>query len=445
MDLRIFQSFKKMLKLLSLNILRIVVKTHLSKLLIYLFLRFTYFDKRENQKNTQNVLLILNRERFKHDLESLRNDQRVKLLILPSRIQTLINSLFLNTDKSYLVDSYINSPPEVEELLSFVSKFILALDKKYNLNAILTCSFYYRQDFPYQFSYSKTNIPFYALFKEYLKDDCTYDATVKRYKERGYKFKGKSIFCANKIIRDILLEANICEENQMSIVGSPRFDLLHGKTHDVQSSEHKIVTLFSFLHSSGGLEVNDNVLEGNFFSNNKNKGFYNLFEQVHVSIAELALKYPEKTFFIKSKWGGLWHEKIISIVLESSGIDITQMDNVILDYKENAQSLIKRSSVVIAFNSTTVIEASLLKKNVVLPIFCEAKEKYFNTNVLYKEFLDSLIVASSKDDLKDKIMNYAKEEDYNRIPEKMVKKFIHLNDGKSGERIVDEILQKNRN
>ena len=101
--------------------------------------------------------------------------------------------------------------------------------------------------------------------------------------------------------------------------------------------------------------------------------------------------------------------------------------------------------VVVAFNSTTVLEASLLKKNVILPIFCEAKEKYFNTNVLYKEFLDSLIVASSKEDLKDKIMNYAKEEDYNRVPEKMVEKFIHLNDGKSGERIVDEILQKNRN
>ena len=128
-----------------------------------------------------------------------------------------------------------------------------------------------------------------------------------------------------------------------------------------------------------------------------------MFEQVHVAIAELAVENSNVTYYIKTKWGGSLHDRIISTILQNSGIDIREQHNVILDYQENAQSLIKRSSVVVAFNSTTVLEASLLKTNVILPIFCEARTKYLGTNVLFAQFLDSLTTASSKEDLKDQI------------------------------------------
>ena len=74
--------------------------------------------------------------------------------------------------------------------------------------------------------------------------------------------------------------------------------------------------------------------------------------------------------------------------------------------------------------------------------FCEAKEKYLDTNVYFKEFLGSLTTASSKEDLKNKIKVFSSEQVYNNIPEKMINKFIHSFDGKSGERIVNEISRK---
>ena len=78
----------------------------------------------------------------------------------------------------------------------------------------------------------------------------------------------------------------------------------------------------------------------------------------------------------------------------------------------------------------------------VTPIFCEAKEKYLDTNVYFKEFFGSLTTASSKEDLKNKIRVFPSEQVYNNIPEKMINKFIHSFDGKSGERIVNEISRK---
>ena len=83
---------------------------------------------------------------------------------------------------SYLFDRYINPSIEVERLVNFITNFLIALDAKYKISAILTCSFYYRQDMPYQFSCVDTGVPFYVLWKEYLKDDCTLEATIEGIK-----------------------------------------------------------------------------------------------------------------------------------------------------------------------------------------------------------------------------------------------------------------------
>jgi len=416
--------------------------TRVSKLVILVVIRLVYFYQTYGADASKKTVLILNQERFQHDLKAIALDSRVRLLILPSRVQTALNSIFLDKNQRYKVNSYVENKVEVERLVTFTSSLIDALHKKYNLCGILTCSFYYQQDMPYQFAGLQSKVPFYVLFKEYMKDDCMVDLTIEKYRQQKFKFYGETIFSANFNIKKILLNSDICKESQISVIGSPRFDALFVSDKVPTNSNQKCVTLFSFLHSSGGIILNGDPIEGNFFTDDKNDGFYNLFEQVHVAISELAVKSPDIIYFIKTKWGGPWHEKIISTVFESSGIDIRKQNNIILDYEEDAQSLIKRSSVVVAFNSTTVIEAGLLNTRCVVPIFGEAKTKYFDTNVLYTRYLESLTTASSKKDLKEKIEVLTTDHGYYQVPEQMVKKFITAHDGKSAERLIDEILRK---
>jgi hydroxymethylpyrimidine/phosphomethylpyrimidine kinase len=106
----------------------------------------------------------------------------------------------------------------------------------------------------------------------------------------------------------------------------------------------------------------------------------------------------------------------------------------------NAQTLIKKSSLVIAFNSTTILEAGLLGRNVIIPVYAEAVDKYFNSNVYFKKYLDSMIVASSGKDLKDKVLKYAFKQQHFPLPDKMVQDFIGFYDGQSSKRILDEII-----
>ena len=302
----------------------------------------------------------------------------------------------------------------------------------------MSCSFYYRQDFPYEFSSEITKIPFYTNFKEYMKDESQIDLTVRAYKENGYKFVGKKIFLANLTMKEILIKAGVCNEHQISIIGSPRFDLIIDKNRKNTSSQ-KLITLFSFYHASGGVKLKG---DNNFFSNDKNDGYYDLFDQVHNAIAQLAVAHQNLQFVIKTKWDGLWHDKIASSIKNISNLDVNKISNLSIIHEENVHKLILNSDVIIAFNSTTVIESKLLNKNVIIPIFSEAKDKYYKKNLLYKKYLNSLTTASSKKDLMEKIIKYKDINETQPISKSLLIDFIGFNDCFSSNRLVKIVLDE---
>jgi hypothetical protein len=426
--------FKKLILKLSF-ILRKRPFTDLIILICFFCLR-SY--RKYDEDITKNVL-VLNHERFRQDLNVLAMTEKIKFLILPSRLQTFINTLFLGQEMRYEVESYVNLNSKTEPLILFIEKLLKSINNKFEICAILTCSFYYRQDFPYQFSCINIQIPFYVLFKEYMKDTAQIKSSINNYQANGYKFYGEKIFTANKNIEELLIKSNVCKQNKLKLVGSPRFDAIITQKSQTHNEPKPIVTLFSFYHGSGLVKING---RSNFFSDDKSTGFVELFDEVHSAIAQLALLESDYHFNIKTKWAGEWHEKIISSIMSSMGIDIRKIPNIsLLDESEDAQNLIGDSSVIVAFNSTTVIEASLMKKTVVIPIFAEAKDKYLKTNVLFTDFFDDLIVASSKAELMNMIIKYSKNNHKKTIPDAMTKKFIGYNDGKASQRIIHEFLQ----
>ena len=432
-------NFSKLVKLQLLHIFRFLLNSPLSNILIFISVcsirPYRQYDPSSNIKS----ILILNHERYEHDLKAISKNNDVRLLIFPSRIQTLINTIFLGNKYSYEVDSYLNKTKETEVLVSFVIKIINKINNKYELCGITSCSFYYRQDFPYEFASEITKIPYYVIFKEWMKDRSVIEATTKKYKLNKYKFVGKKIFCANQFISQILINSGVCDKNQISIIGSPRFDLI--LSEDIKYVETKpVITFFSFYHASGQIQLKGS---DNFFSDDKNDGYYDLFDQVHNAIAQLACENENFQFIIKTKWGGSWHERITSSIKNISNLDINKISNLTLIQYGDAQTLIKKSAAIVAFNSTTILESCLLKKNVIIPIFAEAKSKYFNTNLLYKEYLSSLILATSKKDLMQKIIHYAQNQEIAPIPKQMVLDFIGYNDSQATQRFVNEILKEN--
>ena len=104
---------------------------------------------------------------------------------------------------------------------------------------------------------------------------------------------------------------------------------------------------------------------------NENQGWGQLFEEVHTTFVGLAVAHPEAEFIIKPKWGGKWLERIAETV-SSIGKELSDIPNLKVVLDANAHDLIEKSQVVICFNSTTMLEAGVMKRAVIMPQFDEA-------------------------------------------------------------------------
>ena len=392
----------------------------------------------DSEGDKMNVL-VLNGERFPQDLDALNETKAIRLYLLPVSLQSLINSIFLPTTQSFTIKYYLDKSQEVEDLVTSLNRVLESIRTNLKIDSVLTCAFYYRQDFPYQESCKRIGLSYNVLFREYMKDEVISDKTAERYFENGFKFYGDNLFLANEKLKEIILKSQVCSEEQIKIVGSPRFDTIFKKSKESEKPESKKnVTLFSFLHAAGGVQLSNPLF---FFTSNPEEGFFHLFQDVHKSFAELAIKNPDYNFIIKTKYAaGGWFKNIINTINSNCERNIEEIPNLKLQSKGDSQELIRKSKCVIAFNSTTVLETLLEGTALVIPLFNEAASKYKDTNVFFQNSLSSLPVVKSEEELKSRVGDYLRDKEYAyKCPERMINDFLYKFDGKSSDRMIKEL------
>ena len=116
-------------------------------------------------------------------------------------------------------------------------------------------------------------------------------------------------------------------------------------------------------------------------------------------LQHLLFKNPETNFVIKTKFVNIWHNEIENALFDILGKNVKDIPNLIVTASIPAQELIKKAKLVIGLNSTTILEAKLLNTPVVLPIFKEAKEKYFKSNIFFQKYFDIFTVINNPKDL----------------------------------------------
>ena len=410
---------------------------HPTHYLFYLLFKFNI----QGTKNRKLNILILNAQRFGDDLKAFYQSDEINILILNPRFQSIINSIFLGLDKSYLVQDFFDSSnADVRNFLTMLKKILRKIQIDFKLNCILSCSFQYRQDFPIAFACRDIDLNFNVIFKEFMKDRAIEEFTIKYYKDRNFRFVGNKIFLANERLKNILVSANVVKPEQAFVIGSPRFDLIFNNLKNIRTDRpFNKITLFSFLHGSGLVQLKN---KRHYFTKDPEEGFYHLFKDVHEVFGELATEYPDINFRIKAKYGGEWEETLNLILKKRFNKGLDEFNNLIFDTQSSAQDLIEQSDAIISFNSTTMLEALALGTPVIMPIFAEASGKYSNTNVFFKEYFNDLDIAFSANELKSKIKQICDGNGYNCEminKEKIFKDYIHKFDGQSTSRLISEL------
>jgi hypothetical protein len=347
-------------------------------------------------------------ERFVQDYQVLGSHSRIRLFTFSFNIVKSILPLFLPTDQGPQRYYYLVDDPRVfagrERLRLFVRRFIMHIQRQYNLQCAVTPSFHMKKEQEWAAGCHDAGLPFIALHKEMT--IVNEDELLKRaegYKQQKFRFRGTELFVVNKRAKKLLEQAGVCPTRNIHVVGMLRTDLqFKGDRKNFSSgSTAPAATLFSFGHFSGGIFKEGVARRSKLFSLHDDWGFVQLFKDVHAAFAEEALRNPDATFYIKPKNNEAWWiNEIRNVVLQQLSLRIEEIPNLsIVDTP--APELINRSSVIIGFNSTVLIEGICLRTNTIMPCFAEALQ--FPQHVYLKDYFDLFGVAASKEDLQQKI------------------------------------------
>ncbi len=388
-------------------------------------------------------LLVLNRERYEADLEVLAAHPSVELVSLPSDAQHLLNAIFVSRIRAiteqdpsaYLRTDHPSVAAARADLRRFLQRFISALARRNGFDAMISCTFYYRQDREWEAAGHPAGVPFFVLHKENMKDPVIHAASIERYRRNHFKFTGDRLFLFNDLEKEVIVKSGVCPEEKISVVGGLRMDNIYRRVAaDAVAKPQRQVVLFSFHHCVGLLRIPG--LKG-FFNGKRDAGFVEYFDLVHGTLARFAHANPDVSVVIKPKWAGHWIPHIETAIRRTTGLDAETIPNLTITADVPAQTLIEQSAVVVGINSTTLLEAKLFGRPVVVPLFAEAAGKYYDEHVYFQNYLDTFNVARSPEELVEAIDDeLAGRAPQRTLPAEMVTDYLGFFDGRTSDRVV---------
>jgi hypothetical protein len=364
-----------------------------------------YGPKNENAEYT---LLALKPERFRGDLDILAEQFGFRILKLKKGWQQKLLELHWESGFSLQLSYYY---PEQgtqnmriqQRVRSFLRRFLPMLLEELKIDCVLGASTYYLDDWDYANVLHEMRFPYVVIYRECLQAS---DKNIQFQKEltgRLRSFKGSHLLLHNEVTRKAFIDAEYVEPERVSAPGCMRMDpFIQAARKQAEqprqaSGRRKRATLFSFVHCSGLPHI------GNDFIKERDKGFVKLFDETHVAFIKLAVEHPEIDFVLKPKWGAGWIDEM-QIPLTPHGIDIRKVENLRILPEADAQQVILDSDVVIGFGSTTLLEAGIAARAVIIPHFAEAVEKEYEEYVLLRGDYDAFDIATSPEHLRKLVL-----------------------------------------
>ena len=266
------------------------------------------------------------------------------------------------------------------------------------------------------------------------------DDMVDEYRNKGIKFKGNYIFVYNRKEKECMVRGKIFDPNKIIITGSLRMDSLISKSRQNNfNKSNNALTLFSFRHAFGGMRFREDDFGG--FSISKNNGCVEFFDNVHGDIAIFAINNPSIPVYIKLKWELNWIDYVSDSIFKKTGKYIDDIPNLYIGSDFNIQELIDKSRVIVGINSTVLIEARILAKPVIIPIFDELEKKYYK-NVYFKKYFQSeFSVIREKGNFLEKLTKIYKNTDSLKpVGSDIVEEFLGFFDCNTLNRVINEMI-----
>lgn len=398
----------------------------------------------------RKTLLALNPDRFRRDLDILERSGRFRILQLPFRWQARLFTIFYGFANHRVSDFY--SPPKGSPIhrqrkayREFLHWLIPLVSSRHNISAVIGAAIHYKQDIDIGSVADAIGLPYIVLHKENLNiTEIQKSSQIDKCKVMG-RFGGSCIITHNEATRTCFIRAGYAEKQKVSALGSMRSDEFLRAANEFPTTEiKKQVVLFSFPPGVG-IRSLDSFLNGSNINwpRSGEKGFHRLFAEVHGAFAELAAENPNVHFVIKTKAHGD-HTGRIGEVLDETGLDWRSFRNLEIPYNADANFLMFSSKVVCAFNSTTLVEAAVIGKPVIYPLFAEAIDPKFSSYIYFQgDDLNAFFTCVDRNDLKRQIINCLENPNMNSknkyIAEPIYERYVSSMDMQATHRYIEKI------
>jgi len=404
------------------------------------------------------ILLALCPERFRGDLEALEEEGTFGVIRCPTEMVYLLNALYLqNPDDengNYHKEDYFDVKPgskfedQRKKLDSLYLKVLPILFEQFGIKAVLAPNFTMPQFDLLGVSASNLGYAYIVIHREGL---IIAPGLVKRDRDWVKKagvFPGDFLILHNTVQRDVLVESGYVVGNKAEALGCVRMDSLVSKLSECEPSNSnrtnvRRLVLFSFTPGQGLVGLSGYRAMSNF-PDDRSSGFWDLFIHTHGVVGTIASENSDIEVIIKTKWKKKWFNEI-ELALKHYDLCSEKIRNLSIVDTGDAHDLILSSSVVTSYGSTTMIEAGIAGKPVVVPYFGEVSKLEYQPYIYFIDHMHLFDVAYSPDQFKERLRerlanDWTAPKPLLEARKEIFNQYVSQIDGGSLKRYVEKIL-----
>jgi hypothetical protein len=349
---------------------------------------------------TLPTILVLSHEQFLSDIEILAASGQVRILRLAERWQTRLMFQFypLEVGQEGYRQFFNPTPDEVtwrpkQLYRAFLREFLPPLLDRIGVDMVVGHHIHYVPDFDWGAIADQLGYPFVVVNRENLLVTRFHKTYVPRRIERLGKFEGRVVSVHNSVAQEIFSGSGFVDAEKLRILGCIRMDRFLKSEMDLKipDANRKNVTFFAFF--PGGITLD---LEG----------ILPVYKEVYITLIEMCMHHPEIdiTFKVKPSSTTSWNSLFKSTFPEYIGV-FDRIPNLHLSTTIPAHELISRSPVIVSLNSTTILEAAVAGRHVVVPYYGPLRSEKYDDRIYFRDDLDLFQVPDNVDDFRQMILD----------------------------------------
>ncbi len=403
----------------------------------------------KSRHNSGKKLIILAKSAGIEDVDAAYETENPEypVLFLPRHLLKILCRYYL---KGRVSDrNYFPSDPSVEAAKiayrKFLTEVLKSFDRLFNIGAFLQFNIVYHAERELASACRDLGIPFITAYKESLRSRTAWDLSAVVFKKVMMSYCGWKVAVYNSDAREALVKSGIIEPWQVEVTGCARLDYSHQKRFAGFCQPEDGLVLYYLISPVAGLGFLRKK-GGTFYReepgyNEAKHTWGNMIDKVNAAFLAVARNRPDLQFIAKGKRG------VSQLQVNSLGHKLP--DNVRIIRDGVGHNLLEKASVVLGFNSTTVLEAVAAGVPTIVPNIFSKDEEELLPYVI--DVCEAVYCPKTAGELERLIVDLAgKDNRQSRLTsaqKKVLERLLGNPDGKSGYRLkkfIDEAMKTDR-